>query len=92
MLLGGYDHDIGVSLFTCDYMAALSKVSFGAHGYASNFLLSVFDRDWREGMDFEAGIDLVKRCIHELHSRFLISQPKFVVKVIDKDGIRTVEL
>ena len=92
VLLGGFDEDTGVSLYTCDYLAALSKVSFGAHGYASNFLLSVFDRDWREGMNYDQGIDLVKRCMHELHSRFLISQPKFIVKIIDKDGYRTIEV
>ena len=44
--LGGYDADDGASLYFCDYMASLHKVPFGAHGYCSNFCLSIFDREW----------------------------------------------
>lgn len=31
---------IGVSFYHMDYMAALSKANFGAHGYAAGFVLS----------------------------------------------------
>jgi hypothetical protein len=31
---------IGVSFYHMDYMAALSKANFGAHGYAASFVLS----------------------------------------------------
>eukprot|EP00601_Ochromonadales_sp_CCMP2298_P032895 CAMPEP_0173352856 /NCGR_PEP_ID=MMETSP1144-20121109/16250_1 /TAXON_ID=483371 /ORGANISM="non described non described, Strain CCMP2298" /LENGTH=195 /DNA_ID=CAMNT_0014301117 /DNA_START=88 /DNA_END=670 /DNA_ORIENTATION=- len=54
LLLAGFDPEEGVSLFLMDYMAALSKVNFGAHGYAAAFILSVFDRDWVKGMDLAA--------------------------------------
>ncbi len=75
-----------------DYLAAFSKVDFGAHGYAAAFVLSVFDRDWKPNMNLEEGLDVIRKCIYELHSRFLISQPKFIIKVVDKDGTRRVEL
>jgi 20S proteasome subunit beta 4 len=91
VILAGHDND-GASLYWCDYLAALSKVPFGAHGYAANFIISIFDRDWREGMNLEEGLDLVKRCIHELHTRFLISQPKFIIKLVDANGIRLLEI
>jgi len=92
LLLAGYDVNDGVSLYRLDYMAALSKVNFGAHGYAANFVLSVFDRDWKKNMTIEEGLDVLRRCIHELKTRFLISQPVFIVKLVDSNGTRTLTL
>lgn len=93
VLLAGYDElDGSVSLFFMDYLASFAKVNFGAHGYAANFILSVFDRDWKPNMTLEEGLDVVRRCIHELKTRFLISQPVFTIKVVDKSGTRKVSL
>jgi 20S proteasome alpha/beta subunit len=93
LLLGGFDASTGqASLYFIDYLAAMAKVGFGAHGYAANFILSVFDREWHEGLTLEQGLGVVRKCIHELHTRFLISQPNFVVKVVDKDGCRVLQL
>lgn len=92
LLLAGFDQTSGVSLYFVDYLAALSKVNFGAHGYAANFILSIFDRDWREGLSLEEGLDIIRKCIHELHVRFLISQPKFTIKIVDSDGVRIITL
>lgn len=61
-------------------------------GYAANFILSVFDRDWRPDMTEAEGMDVIKKCIHELHTRFLISQPNFVIKIVDQTGTRVVKL
>jgi len=92
LLLAGYDAIDGVSLYRMDYLAALSKVNFGAHGYAANFILSVFDRDWKRNMSLEEAMEVVRRCIHELKTRFLISQPVFIVKMVDKNGTKTLTL
>ena len=92
LLLAGYDAHLGPSLYFMDYLAAFSKVDFGAHGYAANFILSVFDRDWKPNMTLEQGLEVVKKCIHELHTRFMISQPNFVIKVVDEKGIRLVTI
>ena len=75
-----------------DYMASLSSVNFGAHGYAANFILSVFDRDWKKGLTFDEGMEVVRKCLYELKTRFLISQPVFTVKVVDQTGTRVVQL
>lgn len=91
LLLGGFDAQ-GPSLYFIDYLAALAKVTFGAQGHCSNFILSVFDREWKPDMTLEEGLEVARKCIHELHTRFMISQPNFVVKVVDKDGIREVKL
>jgi 20S proteasome subunit beta 4 len=90
--MAGYDEGVGASLYWIDYMASFSKVKFGAHGYAGAFISSVFDRDYKENMTEEEGIELIKRCIHELKSRFLVNQPTFMVKVVNKDGIRELQL
>jgi len=88
ILFGGFD-SAGPALYYLDYLGLMHKVEFGAHGYASNFCLSIFDRHHKKDMTVEEGIQLINTCIKELQTRFLINQPDFVIKVIDKDGIRT---
>ena len=83
---------MGASLYYLDYMGSVNKVNFGCHGYAASFVLSIFDREWKEGLTEAEGIDLVKKCIAELQIRFLIHMPKFLVKIVDKNGIRVIDL
>ena len=90
ILLGGYDDKNGASLYFLDYLASLQKVKYGCQGYASMFCLSIMDKEYKEGLSEEAALKIVEQCIHELHTRFLISQPNFIIKVINKDGIKTV--
>uniref|UniRef100_A0A7S3Q3G3 Proteasome subunit beta n=1 Tax=Chaetoceros debilis TaxID=122233 RepID=A0A7S3Q3G3_9STRA len=91
-LLGGYDTSIGKgSLYWMDYLAALSKVNYGCQGHASSFCLSIMDRHWVEGLTQEKAVAIVDKCIKELEVRFLIAQPNFLIKVIDKDGVRTLK-
>ena len=72
--------------------ASLHKVPFGAHGYCSNFCLSIFDREWKADLTLEEGLEIIRKCKAELAARFLIAQPKFLVKIADADGVRTMEL
>lgn len=92
LLLAGFDRPNEVSLYHMDYFGAMAKVNFSAHGYASNFILSIFDRDWRPDMTVEEGLGVLRKCVNELHTRFLISQPNFVIKIVDKDGVRLIQL
>eukprot|EP01082_Thalassiosira_pseudonana_P008289 g7335.t1 g7335 contig24:389442-390708(+) len=91
VILGGYDAKVpnGGSLYVMDYLGSCVKANYGAQGYASNFCLSIMDRDWDEGMTEEQAVTLVEKCIKELQMRFLINQSNFITKVIDKDGVRT---
>jgi 20S proteasome subunit beta 4 len=90
VLLGGYDADTdSSSLYFLDYLASLQKVNYGCQGYASNFCLSIMDRDWKEGLTQEEAVAIVEHCMQELQTRFLIAQPNFIIKVIDKDGVKT---
>ena len=65
---------------------------FACHGHAANFLLSIFDREWKPKMTLEEAKEVLRKCFAELKKRFMISQPSFKVKVVDKDGVREVEL
>mmetsp|Transcript_18621 Transcript_18621/g.18714 ORF Transcript_18621/g.18714 Transcript_18621/m.18714 type:complete len:193 (+) Transcript_18621:166-744(+) len=92
MLLAGYDDDTGASLYFMDYLAAQAKIDYAAQGYAAYFTLSVMDRSWKPNMDEAAAVAVIKQCIHELQTRFMISQPQFYVKIVDKNGTRTISL
>lgn len=92
LLLGGYDKTKNgggeASLYWMDYMAALQKVKFGAHGHAASFCLSTMDAEYKAGLDEAGALKIIDACIDEIHTRFLIAQPNFMIKVIDKDGVR----
>lgn len=92
LLVAGYDQNVGPSLYFIDYLGSLVKLNFGVHGYCSNFILSIFDRDWKAGISLEEGIQIIKKCVHELNTRFLMNQTKFSFKVVDKDGPRIIEI
>jgi 20S proteasome subunit beta 4 len=92
LLLAGFDDKEGPSLHWIDYMGNASKLPFGAHGFAGKLIISIFDREWKHNMNLEQGLEICRKCIHELRTRFVIAQPSWVFKVVDKDGVRRVEL
>jgi 20S proteasome subunit beta 4 len=93
ILLGGYDEKTdSSSLYFLDYMASLQKVPYGAQGHAAAFCLSIMDREYLPGKcTEEAALKIIRQCINELKIRFLISQPNFIIKVVDKDGVKVVD-
>ena len=68
------------------------QVPYAAHGYGSFFVLSTLDRHYERDLSEEEALELIRKCIHEIHTRFLVNQPNFRVKVVNKDGIRIVSL
>jgi 20S proteasome subunit beta 4 len=92
LLVGGWDARDGAQLYWIDYLASSTKVPFAAHGYGAYFLLSVFDRYYRKHMDLKEAKELIRKCIHELQTRFIVNLPKFIIKQIDSDGIREIHL
>jgi len=89
LLLGGYDEkDQTGSLYFLDYMASLQKIPYGAQGYASNFCLSIMDKEYKEGLSESDALLIIEHSIKEIATRFLINQPNFMIKIIDKDGVR----
>uniref|UniRef100_A0A8C0F7L1 Proteasome 20S subunit beta 2 n=1 Tax=Bubo bubo TaxID=30461 RepID=A0A8C0F7L1_BUBBB len=47
LLLAGYDDHEGPALYYMDYLAALAKAPFAAHGYGAFLTLSILDRYYK---------------------------------------------
>ncbi len=93
LLIAGHDGAAaGASLYFVDYMGAMTKTDFAAHGYAGYFLLSTMDAHWRPKLSVDEALALVRVCIKELATRFTIHQPYFKVKIADATGTRDVAL
>ena len=75
-----------------DYFGTLQQVQKGAHGYAAYFVNSVLDNNFHQDITLEDGVEIVKKCIVELRTRFIIKTPTFLVKAATKDGIKIIEL
>ncbi|KAG2347040.1 N-terminal nucleophile aminohydrolase [Suillus weaverae] len=93
LLLGGYDTSSHTpNLYWIDYMGTVVEVPFAAHGYGSYFALSLLDRYHDPEASLEEGLATLKRCINEVSKRLVVDPGKYKVKVVDKDGIREVEI
>jgi len=93
LLLGGYDTATHTpELYWVDYLGTLTSVPFGAHGYGSYFALSLLDRYHDPEASLEEGLATLQRCIDEVSKRLVVSPGKYKVKVVDKDGVREIEL
>jgi len=90
LLLAGVEEDGKPSLYFMDYLASMVKEKFAAHGYGSFFIYSTLDKNYKENMTKEETIELLKLCIKEVQSRFIVNLNAFSVKIIDKDGITIV--
>jgi 20S proteasome subunit beta 4 len=84
-LLGGVDEN-GPALYFLDYLGSLQKLDFAAHGYCSNFTLSILDKQFRNNLSKEEAMAIMVTCVGQLNSRFLINLPKFLVKTVFADG------
>ncbi|KAG5842267.1 hypothetical protein ANANG_G00175820 [Anguilla anguilla] len=78
-------------LYYMDYLSALAKAPFAAHGYGAFLTLSILDRYYRPDLTRDEAMDLLKKCVEELKRRFILNLPSFSVRLIDKDGIHDLE-
>ncbi|KIO33076.1 hypothetical protein M407DRAFT_65799 [Tulasnella calospora MUT 4182] len=93
LLLGGYDAATDTpKLYWIDYLGTLAEVPFAAHGYGSYFALSLLDRYHNPEASLEEGVATLKRCISEVQKRLVVNLETFKVRVVDKDGVREIEL
>ncbi|KAJ1973695.1 Proteasome subunit beta type-4 [Dimargaris cristalligena] len=92
LLVSGYDHKKGPCLYWIDHLSALAQVPFAAHGYCAYYCISLMDRHYHPDISLDEAMGLIRQCLEELHRRFIINMPRFVAKVVDKDGIRVIDL
>jgi 20S proteasome subunit beta 4 len=57
-------------------------------GYASLFISSVLERNYRTKMGLKDAITLILKCINVLKKRFIINHSNYIVKIIDEKGSR----
>mmetsp|Transcript_56645 Transcript_56645/g.104867 ORF Transcript_56645/g.104867 Transcript_56645/m.104867 type:complete len:192 (+) Transcript_56645:84-659(+) len=91
LLIGGIDAD-GPGLYFMDYLASCEKVNKAAHGYGAYFALSIMDRYYKKDLTLEEAKDIIRKCIDEMQTRFVIHLGKFKCKVVTKDGVQDVDL
>eukprot|EP00483_Globobulimina_turgida_P001882 UN01884 len=92
VIQAGFDLEKGPSIYWMDYFGSLAKPNATAQGLCSYFLLSLFDRHWKKDMDLDEGLKLVEMCINQLSKRYVIKTSAFIVKIVNKDGIRQIDL
>lgn len=91
MLLVGYDEGVGPSLYFIDYLASMQQLDKAAMGYAGFFVNSTLDAHWKQSLTETEGLELLEMCFAEIQKRFMISMPDFIIKVVDKNGIRVLD-
>jgi len=92
LLIAGFDDvEKRADLFYMDYLACMLEVPYCAHGYGSYFTLSTMDGYYKPEMTVEDGYKLLEKCIAEIGKRLVINLPSFGVRMVNKDGIHTLE-
>mmetsp|Transcript_14882 Transcript_14882/g.22451 ORF Transcript_14882/g.22451 Transcript_14882/m.22451 type:complete len:226 (+) Transcript_14882:41-718(+) len=92
VIQAGYEETSGPCMYWFDYFGTMSTPKATAQGLCQYFLLSLFDRHWKAGMSLEEGLTLVELCIEQLSKRYVISLQSFIVKIVDKNGVRQINL
>ena len=65
---------------TRNFRARIKQLTFG-----------VVDRLYRPNMPLEEGIELMKKVCDEINTRFLVGGCTFTLKLVDKNGVRTLD-
>jgi 20S proteasome subunit beta 4 len=79
----------GSYLWYLDYLGTMQRIPFGTQGYGGTFCTAIIDRYYREDLTEAESTALMAQCVAEVQKRLIISTPKFIVKIINKDGIKT---
>ncbi len=65
----------------------LNKQDFAIQGYASSFLGGLLHQHHNPRMTKDEAKALLKTCMQELKTRFVISQPYFIYRFIEAGGV-----
>ncbi|VDL63245.1 unnamed protein product [Hymenolepis diminuta] len=87
-ILAGYDPQSGPKIYYMDYLASMIDLPYAVHGHGGYVTLAILDSEYDPAMTRNAAVNLVKKCIAELQKRFLLNFDRFVVKIVDQDGIK----
>lgn len=78
-------------LYWLDEFGSLQKIQYGAHGFGSNFCLSVLDQGFSPDMNLEEATQLLRDCFQQLRTRYIINSPQPpCIKCVDAKGVRLI--
>jgi 20S proteasome alpha/beta subunit len=78
-------------LFWLDEYGSIQRLAYGAHGFGSNFALSILDEGYRTDLTKEHAIELMKSCFDQLRLRYVINSPQPpCIKCVDRHGCHLV--
>jgi len=91
-LLGGFDQDGTVELYSTDPVGHITKVEDYDANFGSGmpFVLGLLERQWKENMSIEEGIELAKESLKSSTQRDTASGNGMHVFTITKEGIKKV--
>lgn len=88
LLLAGFDSKEGPQLFYMDYLASMVKVPYAVHGHGGFVTLGILDSQYDPTMNVDAALQLLQNCVKELQKRFVVNNDRFVVRIVNKEGIQ----
>ena len=98
MLVAGWDpaNEVagthgGPSLYWIDYLATCHPMNVAGTGYGSYFVLAMLDALWTPDLTQADALALMEKGIDEVVKRLVVAPPAYVIKVVDKDGVRVVK-
>ncbi|KAF8822287.1 putative proteasome subunit beta type 2 [Cardiosporidium cionae] len=91
ILLAGVDKD-GPNLYWIDYLASMVNIKKGAQGPGASLVYGILDDLYREDLTEEDALNIINLCAAELKKRFIIAHYDFLIKVIDKNGLRQLKI
>jgi Proteasome subunit len=78
-------------LFWLDEYGSIQRLAYGAHGFGSNFALSILDEGYRSDLTKERAIELMRSCFDQLRLRYVINSPQPpCIKCVDRHGCHLV--
>ena len=79
------------NLFWLDQYGSLQHLRYGAHGFGSNFALSILDQRYKSDLSRDEAVDLIYECFQQLRQRYVINSPKKPrIKCVDVFGVREI--
>ncbi|POI21503.1 hypothetical protein CIB84_014750, partial [Bambusicola thoracicus] len=88
LLLAGYDDHEGPALYYMDYLAALAKAPFAAHGYGAFLTLSILDRYYKPGITREEAVELLKKCLEEVSCQTLVVNESYLLCLLSFEQLQ----
>ncbi|TKR63511.1 hypothetical protein L596_027329 [Steinernema carpocapsae] len=90
VVIGGYNEvDNKTFLGTIDqYGSGVSEQPYVFQGFSGRFCYSIMDKFYKKVMSEEEAVDVLKKCLEEVKTRFVASLPNFSVIKVDRNGVK----